>query len=109
MEESAQATAYACDISSTKSKIFFTKSHASSIADTAVNFSVKASSFDLKSSDCRVISHLGRIVEASESNLRLNGNKYTGDFDREQRNVEPVWKDEKSLLLEDKNNLASGF
>ena len=105
----AQATAYACDISSTKSKIFFTKSHASSIADTAVNFSVKASSFDLKSSDCRVISHLGRIVEASESNLRLNGNKYTGDFDREQRNVEPVWKDEKSLFLEDKNNLASGF
>ena len=103
-----RGAAYACAVSGLNSKISMSASHVSSIADTAVNFSVKGGTFDLRSSVCKVISHLGRIVEASASNIRLSGNKFEGDFDQEKR-LPAVWRDEKSMLLEDKNNTVEGF
>ena len=103
-----RGAAYACALSGLNSKISMSASHVSSIADTAVNFSVKGGTFDLRSSVCKVISHLGRIVEASASNIRLSGNKFEGDFDQEKR-LPAVWRDEKSMLLEDKNNTVEGF
>ena len=104
-----QSTVYACGISSNNSRISLLESHFASISDTAVNFSVKGGSLELKSSDCKVISNLGRIVEATGANLKLISNKYTGDFEREVRGVSPIWKDEKSLIIEDKNNTSEGF
>ncbi len=104
-----RGASYACAISALNSKISMSESHVASIAETAVNFSVRGGTFDLKSSDCRVISHLGRIVEASGTNLRLNGNKFTGDFDKENSSLVAIWRDEKAMLLEDKNNRTEGF
>lgn len=105
----AQSSTYACLLSAIDSKISISDCHASSISDTAVNFSLKGGSFALTNCDCRVISHLGRIIESGGTNLRLNSNRYTGDFDQAAKNFRPVWKDEKSLVLEDKNNRTEGF
>lgn len=104
-----QSSTYACGISSVSSKISLIESHVSSISDTAVNFSLKGGTFALNSCDCKVISHLGRILEAGGTNLRLTGNKYTADFDRESKGIKPVWTDEKCLIIEDKNNSEIGF
>ena len=104
-----QSATYACALSALNSRIQSEKSHFASVADTAVNFSVKGGSFELVTSDCTVISHLGRILESNGAHLRLVSNSYTGDFDRETKGVKPVWKDEKSLVLEDKNNTVKGF
>ncbi|MBR1721655.1 MAG: hypothetical protein IJ727_04095, partial [Treponema sp.] len=105
----AQASVYACGISSNNSRLQLSKCHFSSIADTAVNFSLKGGSFELKECDCKVISHLGRILEASGVNLRLLSNKFTGDFDQETKGINPIWKDEKSLVIEERKNKSEGF
>lgn len=104
-----QSATYACAISALNSKISLAESRFASVADTAVNFSMKGGSIDLVSSECTVISHLGRILESTGANLRLSSNTYTGDFDRETKGVFPIWKDEKSLVIEDKNNVSKGF
>ena len=104
-----QSSTYACPISGINSRFSISDSHFASIAGTAVDFSVKGGSFELKNSNCKVIAHLGRILEASGANLKLSSNTYTGEFDREQRNVNPIWKDEKALVIEDKNNTTEGF
>ena len=104
-----QASTYACPISGMNSRFSITDSHFASIADTAVNFSVKGGSFELINSACKVISHLGRILEASGVNLKLNANKFIGEFDREQKNSNYIWKDSKSLVIEDRNNTSEGF
>ena len=104
-----QSRTYACGFSGNNSKLTLSDSHFASVSDTAVNFSVKGGSFELKSCDCTVISHLGRILESNGAHLRLVSNSYTGDFDRETKGVSPVWKDEKTLVLEEKNNTSKGF
>ena len=72
-------------------------------------FSVTGGIFELNGCDCKVISHLGRIVEATGVNLKLAENTYKGEFDRKTKGVSPIWKDDTSLVLEDKNNTAEGF
>ena len=104
-----QSSVYACAISGVNSKINLADSHVSSVSDTAVNFSLKGGTFTLNSCDCKVISHLGRILEAGGSNLRLAGNNYAADFDREAKGIKPVWVDEKCLFLEDRDNISMGF
>lgn len=104
-----QSPVYACAVSGVNSKINLAGSHVSSISDTAVNFSLKGGTFTLSSCDCKVISHLGRILEAGGTNLRLSGNSYAADFDREAKGIKPVWTDEKCLFLEDKDNTSTGF
>ena len=104
-----QSSVYACAISGVNSKINIADTHVSSISDTAVNFSLKGGTFTLNSCDCKVISHLGRILEAGGSNLRLACNNYAADFDREARGIKPVWADENCLFLEDRDNISTGF
>lgn len=100
---------YCCGFSGNNSRFSILDSHFAAISDTAVNFSVKGGSFELQSSECKVISHLGRVLESIGSNLTLVSNRYTGDFDQKNKNEKPVWKDQKSLVLEDKNNMQTGF
>ncbi|MBR1405198.1 MAG: hypothetical protein IJ558_13625 [Treponema sp.] len=104
-----QGVNYACGISAVDSKISLKASHFASLAETAVNFSVTGGIFELNGCDCKVISHLGRIVEATGVNLKLSENTYKGEFDRKTKGVSPIWKDDTSLVLEDKNNTAEGF
>jgi len=100
---------YACCFSGNNSRFLLENSHFASISDTAVNFSVKGGSFILKSSDCQVISHLGRIIESTGANLKLVSNSFTGDFDKKTKGVTPIWKDEKTMILENKDNKEKGF
>lgn len=100
---------YACGISGVSSRVILSGSHFASISDTAVNFSMRGGSFELDSCGCRVISHLGRILESTGANLRLVSNTYTGEFDGGAKGAQAVWLDEKSLVLEDRNNITQGF
>ncbi|WP_407428324.1 hypothetical protein [Treponema sp.] len=104
-----QSVNYACGISGVDSKLLLKNSHFASLAETAVNFSVSGGMFEMNSSECKVSAHLGRIIESTGTNLRLNGNWYRGDFDKKKKGVSPVWKDENSLVVEDKNNISEGF
>ncbi len=103
------ASVYGCAVSGQDSKIYCRQSRVSSVAQTAVNFSQNGGIFECRNSDCRVTAHLGRIAELSDTNIRMTGNKWSGEFDKKIRGLVPVWKDNSSLLLEDKNNSAEGF
>ncbi len=103
------AANYACGISASNCKISVSNGRFASVAPTAVNFSIFGGTFDLAKSDCKVVSHLGRIAELTGTKARLNSNVYTGEFDSKNSAVEAVWKDEKSVLLADMNNKEKGF
>ena len=104
-----QGDVYACGVSASDSKITSRDSRFTAVAPTAVNFSVQGGLFELRSSDCRVVSHLGRIAELSRTNARITGNNYMGEFDTKTVRVSAVWKDERTLLLENENNSSVGF
>lgn len=104
-----QGTGYSCGISAIDSKIVLKKSRFAAVSDTAVNFSLSGGSFEISDSECMVISRLGRIIEASGVNLKLSDNVFRGDFSKKTRGVKPVWYDEKSLVLDDTNNVTEGF
>ncbi|MBQ8013849.1 MAG: chitobiase/beta-hexosaminidase C-terminal domain-containing protein [Treponema sp.] len=104
-----QSQGYACALSANNSRLQFTDSHFAVISDTAVNFSLKGGSFDLLSCECKLVSHLGRVIESGGANLKMRGNSFIGDFDRDTKGVKAVWKDEKTLVIEDKNNKITGF
>ena len=104
-----QSDVYACGISATDSKVTSRDSRFSAIAQTAVNFSVQGGLFELRSSDCKVVSHLGRIAELTRTNARITGSSYTGEFDGNLSAVLPIWQDEKTLMLENSDNTTFGF
>jgi hypothetical protein len=105
----SKSRVYSCAVSAIDSEVSVLDSHISSISGTAVIFSLSGGTFALSSCDCGVTSHLGRIIESGGANIRLSGNKYTGDFDEDARERNALWADEKSLILEDKNNISIGF
>lgn len=104
-----QSDSYACDVSATDSKLTGKNSRFSAVAQTAVNFSVQGGLFELRSSECKVVSHLGRIAELTHTNARITGTSYTGEFDGKVSAILPIWKDEKTLLLENNDNTIYGF
>ena len=104
-----QGDVYACGVSASDSKIIGKGSRFTAIAPTAVNFSVQGGLFELRESDCKVVSHLGRIAELSRTNARITGNSYIGEFDTKTARVSAVWRDEKTLMLENANNTSVGF
>ena len=104
-----QSDAYACGVSSTDSKVTGRDSYFTAIAQTAVNFSVQGGLFELRSSDCKVVSHLGRIAELTRTNARITGTTYTGEFDNKVSAILPIWQDEKTLMLENSDNTTAGF
>ncbi|WP_294430913.1 hypothetical protein [uncultured Treponema sp.] len=105
----SQSPVYSCCFSAINSRLHLEGSHFSSVSETAVNFSMKGGSLEMNKCDCKVISHLGRILESSGANLKLNSNKFVGEFDHESKGVNAIWKDEKSLIIEDINNISEGF
>ena len=104
-----QSDSYACGVSSSDSKVTGRDSHFTAIAQTAVNFSVQGGLFELRSSDCKVVSHLGRIAELTRTNARITGTSYTGEFDNKVSAILPIWQDEKTLMLENSGNTTAGF
>lgn len=104
-----QSEGYACGVSSADSKVTGKDSQFTAVAQTAVNFSVQGGLFELRSSTCKVVSHLGRIAELSSTNARITGTNYTGEFENKVSSIVPIWKDDKTLILEYTGNTAVGF
>lgn len=104
-----QGDVYACGISSTDSKVTGKSSRFTAVAQTAVNFSVQGGLFELRSSECKVVSHLGRIAELTRTNARITGSSYVGEFDNKVSAILPIWQDEKTLMIENRDNTAAGF
>lgn len=104
-----QSDSYACALSSSDSKISVMNSRISSVSATAVNFSIQGGQFELKESECRVVSHLGRIAELMRTTASLSSNLYAGEFDKKLVGVVPVWTDKETLLLVDSKNVSEGF
>lgn len=108
----AQGKTYASDFAGTDCEIEASKTRFAAIADTAVIFSISGGSASLEECECTVVSHLGRILEATGAKLRLVSNKYKGEFDgktKNLRNTVPIWKDEKSYIIEERENTEEGF
>ncbi|MBP5283831.1 MAG: hypothetical protein J6Y93_04115, partial [Treponema sp.] len=100
-----QSDSYVCAVSSNESKVNAKNSFFTAIAPTCVDFSVTGGNLDLRNSECRVIGHLGRIAELTRVNARIVSNKFNGEFDKKQKNLTAVWCDDKTVLLEDRENL----
>lgn len=104
-----QASSYACVLSAISSEISSEKSTFAAKAETSVAASVSKSRLDLKNSACAVSGHIGRIVEAESSNLKMSKNKFSADFDEKKRGVKSIYKDQKTLIIEDSENIEEGF
>lgn len=104
-----QSDLYGCCVNCVDSKLLVKNSRVSAVSQTAVNFSLNGGIFECRNSSCKVIAHLGRIGELTRTNARITDNTYTGEFDKKVRGIVPVWYDNESLMLEDKNNTSSGF
>ena len=104
-----QSSSYACCVSAVNSKVTVSSSRIAAVSQTCVNFSLSGGSFELKDSSCRVTAHLGRIAEISSSTIKMSGNTFYGEFDKKIRGVEPVWKDNQCLIIEESGNSSQGF
>ncbi|MDE6774520.1 MAG: hypothetical protein K2J14_07845, partial [Treponemataceae bacterium] len=70
---------------------------------------VQGGLFELRASECKVVSHLGRIAELTRTNARITGSSYVGEFDNKVSAILPIWQDEKTLMIENRDNTAAGF
>jgi len=104
-----QGDVYGCGISGVDSKVNVRNSHFSTIAPTAVNFSLSGGSIELRGSDCYVYAHLGRIAELTKSTVRIGQNRFYGQFDKKIKNLTALWLDDDCTILENKENAVSGF
>ena len=104
-----KALSYACVVSAVSSEISSEKSAFAANAETSVAASVSKSRLDLENSVCSVSGHIGRIVEAESSNLKMSKNKFSADFDEKKRGVKAIYKDKITLIIEDSENIEEGF
>ncbi len=104
-----KADNYACCVSAIDSQLNVLNSRFSAVAYTAVNFSISGGTSEIKSSSCKVVSHLGRVAELTKSNIKLSLNSFSGEFDKKIKGLNPIWKDDDTLVLENSNNTIIGF
>lgn len=109
VQVSAQAPSYACLISSADSEIKAADCEFYSAASSSSLFSILNSSLELTETKCSIYAHMGRIIEAVSSNLRLNKNTFSSSFDSVRQNSNLIYKDSKTLVLEDIENKFEVF
>ncbi len=95
---------YACVFSADASQIFAKKGSFNSIAQTAIIFSLSGGILESTDSNCKLISHLGRIAELNSVLVKFNDNGFYAHFDKKIRGATLIWKDSETMILEDKNN-----
>lgn len=100
---------YACCVTGIGAQLESAGSHFTSIADSAVNFSLDSCSLHLKNNNCRISSRIGHIIESKESNLKLFENSFKASFESRSLDCTPVYKDRKTLVIEDYGNKEEGF
>lgn len=104
---SGKSSSYVCLVSALKSEVNAQKSSFSAVSESTSVFSLSTSSLSLESSFAKIACHLGRIIESEKSNLKMNKNEFQATFDEKKPNQTAIFKDEKTLVLEDKENEIS--
>lgn len=103
-----QSASYASIISGFDTRVQALNCRVSSIAQTAVNFSLHGGSLELRSSACKVVGSIGRIAELLGSELSAAQNTFTGELNS-PRNESAVWKDSAAVVFENTQNTVQGF
>lgn len=103
-----QGDTYTCAVSAKNTKVTAEKQRVTCSAVTTVCFSIHGGSLSLTKSTCKVIGHLGRIVELIESNGTVTGNICTAEIDSKAQDVTAIWKDVDTVLTASDNDI-SGF
>ncbi|MBQ0051625.1 MAG: hypothetical protein KBT11_06110 [Treponema sp.] len=104
-----QTPGYGCGIFAALSMFSALDTKFSTISETAVNLSLSESSLELRNSVCKVSCVRGRIIESTNSNLKMTGNSFDGDFTENKKSIKALWKDDKSLIIENSDNIEIGF
>lgn len=104
----ASAANYAACISANGSKIKITSSRATSVAQTAVNFSAQGGDFELRSSSCKVTGSAGRSVELFNAKSRITANAFEADV-RSSGAGGAIYADAKTVALEYGGNTLRGY
>ena len=105
----ASAERYSSCISAVGSKLKIIDSRISTIAQTAVNFSVQDGEFELRSSSCRVTGSYGRAVELFGGKSKITGNSFAADLRHSGASLDAVYTDAKTISLEYGGNTESGY
>lgn len=104
---SGKSSSYVCVVSALKSEVNAKNCNFSAVSESASVFSLSASSLNLESSSAKINCHLGRIIESEKSNLKMAENKFQATFDEKRPNQTAIFKDAKTLIIEDKENEIS--
>ena len=105
----SSAERYSSCISAVASKLKIIDSRISTIAQTAVNFSVQDGEFELRSSSCRVTGSYGRAAELFGGKSKITGNSLAADLRYSGASLDAVYTDAKNISLEYGGNTESGY
>ena len=105
----SSAERYSSCISAVGSKLKIIDSRISTIAQTAVNFSVQDGEFELRSSSCRVTGGYGRAVELFGGKSKITGNSFAADLRHSGTSLDAVYTDAKNISLEYDGNTERGY
>lgn len=101
---SAKSSSYVCLVSALDSEINAENCNLNAVSQACAALSISSSSLDLENSAIKVFCHLGRIIESEKSNLKMNKNNFQATFDEKKTNQNAIYKDEKTLVIEDSEN-----
>lgn len=105
---SLSASTYASLLSSAQTRVDIKSCKFGVVSDTAVVFSVRGSSFNLKDSQVRVTGTIGRVCELFDVKAVISGNNFSADLKRHTGNENPLYVD-KSVRLTESDNYIQGF
>ena len=104
-----QSFNYACNFSSSNAELNVSSSRITSIASTALNFSLTGGTCCLNNLSTMVIGRIGRAVELSGVEASLSDNEFSASLENENHNLSAVWKDVDSVIVLNSGNNESGF
>ena len=105
----SSALSYSCAIASVNSKISVINSRVTTVAGTAVNFSVQGGVFELRSSSCGITGNIGRSAELFDTHSSITNNTFSADLKKPRGSEEAVYTDKKNLTVEYTGNTSTGF
>lgn len=94
---------YASFIKATDSRVSIDKSKIALVSDTSTGISVRDSELNVEDSSFRITGTLGRACEFYNSTGTLKGNEFSADLKTNTAALLPVYKDEKSRVVESRN------
>ena len=105
----SSASSYSSCIGASDAKIKIQNSRVSTVAQTAVNFSVQGGEFELHSSSCKVTGMYGRAVELFGALGKITENTFTAELRGSVKVTDAVYEDANNVLLEYSGNMTQGY